>query len=166
MAASGAQSDAKEARTTITKILVAIDGSDHAWKALDLAIEIAKGRQAQLIALHVVDFEPLPDALREFARVEHIPLDEERARYHSSLGVGDALAQRAARVAREKGLTAVTPRSAEGRPANTILEVAKDENVDMIVLGSRGLSEPKALFLGSVSHKVANLAECTCVTVK
>jgi nucleotide-binding universal stress UspA family protein len=34
------------------------------------------------------------------------------------------------------------------------------------VLGSRGLSEPKALFLGSVSHKVANLAECTCVTVK
>ena len=150
----------------MTKILVAIDGSDHAWKALDLAIEIAKGRQAQLIALHVVDFEPWPDALREFARVDHIPLDEERARYHSSLGVGDALAQRAARVAREKGLTAVTPRSAEGRPANTILEVAKDENVDMIVLGSRGLSEPKALFLGSVSHKVANLAECTCVTVK
>jgi len=150
----------------MTKILVAIDGSDHAWKALDLAIEIAKGRQAQLIALHVVDFEPLPDALREFARVEHIPLEEETARYHSSIGFGDALAQRAARVARERGLTAVTPRSAEGRPANTILEVARDEKVDMIVLGSRGLSEPKALFLGSVSHKVANLAECTCVTVK
>ena len=150
----------------MTKILVAIDGSDHAWKALDLAIEIAKGREAQLIALHVLDFEPLPDALREFARVEHIPLEEERARYHSSIGFGDALAQRAARVARERGLTAVTPRSAEGRPANTILEVARDEKVDMIVLGSRGLSEPKALFLGSVSHKVANLAECTCVTVK
>ena len=150
----------------MTKILVAIDGSDHAWEALDLAIEIAKGRQAELIALHVVDFEPLPDALREFARAEHIPLEEERARYHSSLGLGDALAQRAAAIAREKGLTAVTPRSAEGRPATTILEVAKDENVDMIVLGSRGLSEPRALFLGSVSHKVANLAECTCVTVK
>jgi len=150
----------------MTKILVAIDGSDHAWKALDLAIEIVKGREAQLIALHVVEFEPLPDALREFARAEHIPLEEETARYHSSIGFGDALAQRAARVARERGLTAVTPRSAEGRPANTILEVARDEKVDMIVLGSRGLSEPKALFLGSVSHKVANLAECTCVTVK
>jgi hypothetical protein len=53
------------------------------------------------------------------------------------------------------------PRSAEGRPATTILEVARDKNVDMIVLGSRGLSEPKALFLGSVSHKVVNLAERT-----
>ena len=149
----------------MTKILVAIDGSDHAWKALDLAVEIARCWQAQLIALHVVEFEPLPDALREFAYAEQIPLEEERERYHS-LGFGDALAQRAARVARERGLTAVTPRSAEGRPATTILEVAKNEKVDMIVLGSRGLSEPKALFLGSVSHKVANLAECTCVTVK
>jgi nucleotide-binding universal stress UspA family protein len=150
----------------MTKILVAIDGSDHAWKALDLAIEIARAWQAQVITLHVVEFEPLPDALREFAYAEHIPLEEERARYHSSFGFGDALAQRAARIARERGLTAVTPRSAEGRPANTILEVAKEANVDMIALGSRGLSEPKALFLGSVSHKVVNLAECTCVTVK
>jgi nucleotide-binding universal stress UspA family protein len=33
-------------------------------------------------------------------------------------------------------------------------------------MGSRGLSDAKALFLGSVSHKVANQATCTCVTVK
>jgi nucleotide-binding universal stress UspA family protein len=149
----------------MTKILVAIDGSDHGWKALDLAIEIARCWQAQLIALHVVEFEPLPDALREFAYAEQIPLEEESARYRS-LGFGDALVQRAARVARERGLTAVTPRSAQGRPANTILEVAKEANVAMIVLGSRGLSEPKALFLGGVAQKVVNFAECTCVTVK
>jgi nucleotide-binding universal stress UspA family protein len=150
----------------MNKILVAIDGSDHAWKALDLATDIAKQREAQLIVLHVVPFEPLPDALRQFAQVEHIPIEEERARYHSSLSLGDALTQRAAANARDKGLTAVKTRTAEGQPASLILEVAAEEEVDMIVLGSRGLSDPKALFLGSISHKVANLAECTCVTVK
>jgi len=36
----------------------------------------------------------------------------------------------------------------------------------MIVMGSRGLSDARALFLGSVSHKMTNHAECTCVTVK
>ena len=34
------------------------------------------------------------------------------------------------------------------------------------MLGSRGLSDATALFLGSVSHKVANRASCTCITVK
>jgi nucleotide-binding universal stress UspA family protein len=149
----------------MNKILVAIDGSDHAWKALDLATDIAKQRQAQLIVLHVVPFEPVPDALRQFAQVEHIPIEEERARYHSSLSLGDALTQRAAANVRDKGLGDVKTRTAEGRPASAILEIAAEEEVDMIFLGSRGLSDPKALFLGSVSHKVANLAECTCVTV-
>jgi nucleotide-binding universal stress UspA family protein len=36
----------------------------------------------------------------------------------------------------------------------------------MIILGSRGRGDAKALLLGSVSHKVANQATCTCVTVK
>ena len=57
-------------------------------------------------------------------------------------------------------------RTVDGKPAEQILEVAGSEGVDMIVMGSRGLSDAKALFLGSVSHKVANHATCTCVTVK
>lgn len=38
--------------------------------------------------------------------------------------------------------------------------------IDCVVMGSRGLSELQGLFLGSVSHKVANHAPCTCITVK
>ena len=46
------------------------------------------------------------------------------------------------------------------------MDCAEYEGVNMIVLGSRGLSDLKGFFLGSVSHKVSSRAECTCVTVK
>ena len=48
----------------------------------------------------------------------------------------------------------------------TIAGLAQDRKADAIVMGSRGLSDIKGLFLGSVSHKVSHLAECTCITVK
>jgi nucleotide-binding universal stress UspA family protein len=148
------------------KILVAIDGSDHAWKALDLAAEIAKQRGARLIVLHVVPYEPMPEALRAFAEAEHIPLEEEAGRHHSAQAMGDHLTRTAEARARGQGLSDVTGRTVEGKPADQILEEAAGEDVEMIVMGSRGLSDARALFLGSVSHKVANHAGCTCVTVK
>ena len=55
------------------KILAAIDGSEHAWKALDLAADMAKQSGAQLIVLHVVPYEPMSEALRAFAEAEHMP---------------------------------------------------------------------------------------------
>ena len=150
----------------MNKILVAIDGSDHAWKALDLAGDLAKMHGAPLLVLHVVPYEPLPEALRAFAATEHIPLDEELGRFHQARTLGDQLARRAEAVAKEKGVQAVESRAVEGNAADEILEAAKAEGVDMIVLGNRGLSQAKTLFLGSISHKVVNHAECTCVTVK
>lgn len=150
----------------ITRILVAIDGSQHAWKALDLASDLARLHDAELVVVHIVPYEPLPEALRDFAKVEGIPMEEETARYHQSLSLGDALTREAQSVARKKGVGKVVGHTLEGKPAAAILDAATRERVDMIVMGSRGLSDPKALLLGSVSHKVANLAECTCVTVK
>ena len=52
-----------------------------------------------------------------------------------------------------------------GEEGERILHHAKHPPVDMIVMGSRGASPLEGLFLGSVSHKVFNLAPCTCVTV-
>ena len=148
------------------KILAAIDGSEHGWKALDLAADMARQQGARLIVLHVVPFEPMSDALRAFADAEHIPIEEEEARFRYARTLGDHLTRTAEARVRGKGLTDVVGRTIEGKPADQILEVAGSEGVDMIVMGSRGLSDARALFLGSVSHKVANHAECTCVTVK
>lgn len=150
----------------ISKILVAVDGSEHAWKALDLACDLATQYGASVIALHVVPYEPMPEALRAFASTEHIRIEEENARFHYSKTLGDNLTREAERRARDKGVTAVVGRTEEGRPADSILATAEDEGVDMIVVGCRGLSDAKALVLGSVSHQVANHAHCTCLTVK
>lgn len=150
----------------MARILVAIDGSEHAWRALDVAADVAKQHSAQLIVLHVVPYEPMPAALRAFAEAEHIPLAEEEGRYHYARTLGDQLTRAAEARARGKGLSEVVGRTVEGNPADQILAEAASEGVDMIVTGSRGLSDARALFLGSVSHKVANHAACTCITVK
>ena len=61
--------------------------------------------------------------------------------------------------------TAIT-RVEVGQPANRIVEVARELDADMIVLGSRGLGNIGSLLLGSTSQKVAHLAPCTVVTVR
>ena len=150
----------------IRKILVAIDGSQHAWKALDLATDMARHYKSELTILHVVSYEPMPEELRQFAAAEHIRLEEEEARYHYTRRLGDELTREAAARARKAGVEQVDALTAEGRAADQILAVAVDRGVDAIVLGRRGLGDVTGLLMGSVSHKVSHLAECACITVK
>ena len=148
------------------KILAAIDGSDQAWKALNMATDMAKLHEAELVILHVVPYEDIPEAVRQFADAEHVPLEEERARYHDARTLGDRLTRWAEAWVRSNGLTTVSAQTAEGKPADVILELAKKEAADTIVLGSRGVGYISGMLLGSVSHRVANLTEVTCVVVK
>ena len=79
---------------------------------------------------------------------------------------GNRLINAARTRAQAKGVRAVEITLADGDPAETIVDRAKSLDADMIVMGSRGLGAAKGLLIGSVSHKVGHLAECTCVTVK
>ena len=173
------------------RILVALDGSDHSEKALDLASDIAGKYAAELTLLHVLSDKPLTDAERHMAEVEYLDdfvssleafdpggggdprLRAQRAlqRYADvahrlRTAMGERLVDRARARAEAKGVRQVQSLLEDGDPAASILRLAKGMDVDMIVLGSRGLGDVKGLLMGSVSHKVAHLAECTCVTVK
>jgi nucleotide-binding universal stress UspA family protein len=53
-----------------------------------------------------------------------------------------------------------------GDPAGRIIQVAKERGIDLIVMGRRGLGDMNGPLLGSVSHKVVQLAECACLIVK
>lgn len=148
------------------KFMVAVDGSDHGWKALDLAINLANHSNAELVIVHVVPNEPMPKGLERFAEVEGVSVVDQMARYHETRAIGDRIASEAETRARKSGLTQVTTQVPEGNPANEIVALAGSKGTEMVFLGSRGLSDVKGLLMGSVSHKVMHLAPCTCVAVK
>jgi nucleotide-binding universal stress UspA family protein len=149
----------------IKTILVPVDGSEHSNKAIVLASDLAQKYDARLIALNVmteVGSDRVPPELRDYERLEHVRLTERSVLDSESERIlSDATLQ-----AREKGASNVETVRRSGDAAAIILEVANDQSADMIVMGSRGLGNVKGLLLGSVSHKVTQLSECSCITVK
>lgn len=147
------------------QILVAVDGSDHANKAVDLAADLAKRYEADLSVLHVMT-DPgsytIPPSLKEFAALEQVFLTE-----HDLLeGAAESIVERAAGRIERTGLDRPKTEIAAGHPAHVIVDRATEIDADMIVMGSRGLGGVESMLLGSTSHKVAHLAACTVVTVK
>jgi len=144
----------------ITQVMVAVDGSDHSMKAAELGIRLAKLWNAQLYFIHVLEKDKIPSWFREFAEVEQ-------------LGIGDyfeiveerLFAPLIAR-AKESEIQVFSGIRARGHAADQILRNAERRKVDLIVMGSRGLSKFSRVVLGSVSTKVLSKAKCTCIAVK
>ena len=172
----------------IKRILVAVDGSPHSIKAVELASDLASKYEAEIVLLHVLLRGHMPDGLRRAIEVEigprggaapsnlvNMPPEilarvQDKSTTQLSLEALDVIAKhllsRVVALCKEKGVKQITQTVEEGNPAKIILETAENRGVDMIVLGSRGLSDLKGLLLGSVSQKVSQLSKCTCVTVK
>ena len=148
------------------KFLVAVDGSDHGWKALDLATDLAKVSDAEVVILHVISYVPMPEGFQQFAEIEGITAADRTFRYHRDRTIGDAITSEAEARAQKNGLARVTTQVAEGNPADEIVALAKSKRADMLFLGSRGVSDLKGMMMGSVSHKVMHYAPCTCVAVR
>jgi nucleotide-binding universal stress UspA family protein len=173
----------------VKKVLVAIDGSDHAGKAVALGADIAAKYDAELVLLHVLLRRELPRELQSFAEAEHLGAGDGRRTATAGMPVADLgsyikladgnatltedvlrmigrkILDNAESEALDHGAKKISKRVEDGKPVDVILDVAKAEKVDMIVTGARGLSNVKSIFVGSVSHKLAQLSPVTCVTV-
>ncbi len=149
----------------VETILVPTDGSDHADKAVAFAADVAPKYGAGIVLLHVLR-DPgtgrVPDELRGLGRLEHVNITERDIRQAGA----NELLQRAEALAREHGAIRIDSVIEEGDPTQRILARAENCGADLIVMGSRGLGDLQGLLLGSVSHKVAHLAKCTCITVR
>ena len=170
-------------------IVVAFDGSAHASRALETAAKLAAREQATLGIVNVIDADHmnLPMEIRKMGEIEHIidpmpnllvdfenaPPDLANNMARSSVDSQRAMLQyaefivaQARKQAMSFGATEVEVRIVTGDPAEGVVDFASEHNADLIVCGSRGLGRMKKLLLGSTSHKIAQLAECSCLTIK
>jgi len=147
----------------INKILVPVDGSDHARKAIEFAANIARQNDAEVHLLHVVEVKEIPEAVERFIKSEG--MNESPVAVYTEM-VGRGIIEQAQQTAQDNGIKNVETIKVEGDPAETIIAYAKERDFDMVVIGSRGLGKVKGLLLGSVSSKVCHLTDRTCVTVK
>ena len=76
------------------------------------------------------------------------------------------LVEQARMSAQEYGAQDVDVRTVLGSPADEVVAFAIDRKADLIVCGRRGFGRLKSLLLGSTSHKIAQLAECSCLTAR
>ncbi len=141
----------------ITKMLIPIDGSDHSRKVIELASDIASRYKAKVHIVHVIS--PLDRAHELYEDL----LKEVEENYQNYARKIIAEAERAFK---KKGVEGYQSAILRGDPAQAILQFAKENGVDMIVMGSHGAGAADMLMFGSVSHKVCHLAKCTCITVK
>jgi len=171
------------------KILVATDGSNHAFRALDIASDLAKKYGAELLIVHILMHGKVPHGFRRMAEVEHIgstqsPRMEDLYNLPGNLLTTmrniepevnedeyfDFLAKHiitnSKTAAKENGVDKIDARILSGDVAERILALISSEQIDLVILGTRGIGGIKRMLMGSVASKVSQLAECPCLTVR
>ena len=144
------------------RLLVAVDGSEQSYKALDHAVAIAEKFDSELILLTIIPtmitpffpawrFDPTiytkrQERMNELYRNTLKDADEKASTKHPNLNIWTI--------------------TREGRPSDTIVDVAEKEGCDMIVMGSRGIGGIKGWVLGSTSNRVAASCKKPVMIVK
>ncbi|MEW4371186.1 universal stress protein [Paenibacillus kandeliae] len=141
--------------TVYQRIAVAVDGSEHASRALEHAVSLVQSLKtpATLTLLHVnptmmVSEPPFGVDIDQRLDEEGHELTESYRSYLDPTGVQYNI------------------RYHNGDPATVICDLAAEEKADLIIMGTRGMNTMSELFLGSVSHKVIQHAKCPVLTVK
>lgn len=137
----------------IKRILVPVDGSETADRAVDKAIEMTKAYGAELHILYVANINQLAiNACLSDAILEAVNK------------AGNEILEKAADKVPENINVVTTAET--GSPSVTITDFADEIKADLIVIGSRGLGLVKGVLLGSVSQYVVEHAPCPVLVVK
>jgi nucleotide-binding universal stress UspA family protein len=141
-------------------IVVGTDGSDTAGQAVRQAVELAKdvGAKVELVSA----YEPVSS---QRLSVERRQAPEDLQWTINPREDVDATLEAAAEVARAAGVE-VTIYARQGDPADAILDVAEEQEADLIVVGNKGMTGAKRFLLGSVPNKVSHHAPCSVLIIR
>jgi len=143
----------------IKKILCPVDFSKSSDHALRYALAFGQAHHAELVLVHVMDYAAV-DVLDYPSAFEFSTQINEKMREIA----GERLQQLAA--ATQGEYAKVSSRLATGTPFLEIVSLAREERVDLIVMGTHGRSGLAHVFMGSVAEKVVRKAPCPVLTVK
>lgn len=143
---------------TVSSILVPTDFSENAQKALDLAKEIARGTNATLHLIHVVEPVVYP-ADWSYAQVGFADLERElETNMQKELnGMADLLQKEGYKVE-----TAIL----RGRASDEICAYAKDHKASMVAIGTHGRGGLEHFLFGSTTERVLRKAPCPVLSVR
>lgn len=140
-------------------ITVAVDGSDHATKAVQIACDLAKHYGGKIHLVHTPEITTTGIAVGSGA-VEIPPTDEAIA------AAGRVVMAEAATTARDAGVEPANQIVRNGTPSAEAIAAAEETGSDLIVTGRRGVGGIQSLLMGSTSQKIAHDAPCAFLTVK
>jgi nucleotide-binding universal stress UspA family protein len=143
-----------------SRIVVGTDGSETARQAVREAAELAKQTGASVYVVSA--FDPVPQSRLREERLE-APSDIEHT-VNPNEDVDATLAE-AARDVEGLGVD-VRTFARQGEPADAILDVAEQENADLIVVGNKGMTGAKRFLLGSVPNKVSHHAPSSVLIIR
>lgn len=134
------------------RILIAVDGSPYSAPAVSTTVEIATKFQSQVFVLHVRE--------REHGRAGAFPLETPQEAVQ--------LVAETVNTLRAAGITVTSDvhGTVAGHIAKEIVDSARTQGSDLIIMGSRGLSDIAGLFVGSVTHRVLQLAHVPVLVVR
>ena len=145
------------------RILIATDGSKHSERAAETGIEMARLYGSTVTALYVVDigkeYAPLGDLISKVA-------DSLIAGIKSNLqNQGEDATRKVAEMAEKAGIAAKR-KITEGYPAEDIIRIAKEGDMNLIVMGGIGATGLDRFLLGSVADKVVRTSKVPVLVVR
>jgi nucleotide-binding universal stress UspA family protein len=143
------------------KILVPVDGSKHSVEALKTAIELVKAKGAELSVISVVT------AISGLEDHEISPAKKDRVA-DSMTRYADEVIRKAVELLAAESVTPAHTRAiiSEVSVPDALIEFAEKEKVDLIVMGSRGMSTSDRFRLGSVATQVVKYSPCSVYVIK
>lgn len=135
-----------------SRIIAAVDGSEHSLHALERAGVLAHLNKAVLTLVHITPNHPVPEELKHFAQKAEVAEQPDDLWSAVSQGI-------LARAREHVSATVAKPpqmetERREGDIAEALLDAAHDSDAELIVVGNRGLSRVTGLMMGSVSQKL------------